>query len=290
MMNERINSIVSSVEKMEKNRDVDIKFQKYVEERCRQQEEEHRRQEELRRRRIEHYKVEYEKKFEKQAKENFLALGEELGYFNALKMLLESVNSGDENKVIQFNVDELKEEAKTFIPPYKYKQEFHYNNELKRSVSVRKEYGSQIDDTLEKVASEIDGINGTGLHKNGTISGIQFAKYILRECKGDTTLLKEICSTCVEGNWVDNTCGITETKLQMLYHLFVLHYENLAEVKRIAIDVLKEHDYTSLRVLANGDERYRYRLNIAEKMTMWLEDEVCSKLNLTPQFAREVAA
>lgn len=125
-----------------------------------------------------------------------------------------------------------------------------------------------------------------GTSSSGKVAHSGFAKFVVEASgnKGDT--LVDIINILRDASW-DGGRGITRQKMEMLYHVLILHRDKREEVIAILTRLLKDYDKTSLMVTANQCEEYRNHLKYEEKMTLFLEDEVCKQIGEQPLFARE---
>ena len=129
---------------------------------------------------------------------------------------------------------------------------------------------------------------GSGESKRGKVTNESFAKYIIEASGNDPKIMIDIINILKNAAW-DGGYGITQPKMEIVYHTLILHRNCGNDVVAAITEVLKNYDPTSLKVTANQRDEYRNHLSYEEKMMMFVEDEVCYKIGEQPVFARETA-
>lgn len=180
-----------------------------------------------------------------------------------------------ENEVIDFGA--VVEEARRNIPRSKYAIAWNTTKHAVASI----EYDEQTKSAVEKTVAKfpvLNGVNyGSGNRKH-YVNCPRLLCYIVENFNGDTEIIEQILRILVAAGY-DNGRGILDKNVMPIYHTLILHYDKRNEIEKVAIDFLQKHDYTSFRVIANGDRAYQYRLNIGEKMILYFEREVCKAIN-----------
>lgn len=183
-------------------------------------------------------------------------------------------------------VDPQFEEAKSVISATKYLQTTRMIEG--KPVHFPVEFSSKTEqvfaDVLKKTGTEA-WTRGEG-KRTGRIVSKKFAQYIIEASGNKADFLIDIINILKNAAW-DSGHGITQEKMEIVYHTLVLHKDRKAEVIPVLTEILKNYDKTSLKVTANQDDTYRNHLAYKEKMMMWVEEKVCEQINATPLFNRE---
>lgn len=141
----------------------------------------------------------------------------------------------------------------------------------------------EINDILRGLATELHlDINWYGFQGNRTITHARFAEFILMETDRDT--LKDVLYTLSQCySWIRGR-GISRFKMEMVFHVLMLHQGEKEDVKRELIKILNNYDQESLKVTANQDDDFRNTLSYEAKMIAWVEKQVCEALSLERKF------
>ena len=170
------------------------------------------------------------------------------------------------------------EDAKWCIAKAKY--DYRVITKNGKSVAKPIEFSDEnrriLDDVAEYFKIEVSK-RGDGKRNSGNITHQKFAQFIIDACGNDPQTLIDIINILRKAKW-DGDYGITQFKMELVYHSIILHYERKAEVIAVITEILKDYSMTSFKVVANRDDRYRNKISIEEKMMLLLEDMVCEKI------------
>lgn len=114
------------------------------------------------------------------------------------------------------------------------------------------------------------------------IRHIRFAEWIIQK-SGEEMFrdILEILSDCPD--WIKGR-GISRFKMELLFHVLILHKDQREQVKMELKKFLRNYDQESLKVTANQDDEFRNTLSYESKMIAFTEKKICEKLNLERQF------
>lgn len=185
--------------------------------------------------------------------------------------------------------DEQFEEAKRLIPTTRYHHTGKYDKETGKISSRPVGFSEKTKRIYYKTLKEAgvdEWIKGNGAARKYKITHPGFAKYIIEISGNKGDMLKDIIDILWDSTWNDNR-GITQEKMEIVYHTLVLHRDKRKQVVKILTDLFKNYDKTSMKVAANQRDEYRNHLSYKEKMMMFVEDEVCKQIGEQPLFARE---
>lgn len=114
------------------------------------------------------------------------------------------------------------------------------------------------------------------------IRHIRFAEWIIQ--KFGEQMFRDILEILSESpDWIKGR-GISRFKMELLFHVLVLHKDERELVKRELKRFLRNYDMESLKVSSNQDDEFRNTLSYESKMIAFTEKKICEKLNLTRQF------
>ena len=213
------------------------------------------------------------------------AMVDALGIDNVLQIMLERLAEVNESiaEVVAEEVSQV-EEAKKKISAMKYNCVQKWVNGKNTSTPV--EFSDETKAIFDKVIADM-GIKiwdkKEGGKRSGKITHKNFAMYVIEASGNDPTILNDIIDILNESGW-NRGRGITQNKMEIVYHTLVLHQGKRKQVIEAIKDLLKYYDIDSLKVKANECDAYRDHLNYTEKMMMFVESKVCERINEAPQF------
>jgi len=149
------------------------------------------------------------------------------------------------------------------------------------------EFPDWVKETVDRVVSEL-GITitkrGDGNSRTLTVTNEQFAKYIVYTCNDDGKTLRDVIDILTSAPAWCTGYGITRFRMELVFHILVLHKgkreEVIGELKRF----LNKTDQVSLKVHANDDDTFRHTLNYECKMIAFTEKTVCKAIEDTVRF------
>lgn len=196
------------------------------------------------------------------------------------------------NKAIAEVVTEEEDavDATKSIPASKYQQGFDMVNG--EPVFRPRHYSERTEKVFTKVLRETGTTiwaAGSGEKKCGKIGNPAFARFIIESSGNKPDILTDVITILQNSAW-DMGNGITQAKMELVYHVLALHKGRRDDVVAYLTELLKNYDFTALKVTANQRDEYRNHLNYVEKMTMFAEDYVCERIGEKPKFARELGA
>ena len=177
--------------------------------------------------------------------------------------------------------DEIVEEEKKYtkiIPPYEY-----------GSSGYPADDPIVYPDWVNKTLDEVTEKSGIKVHQKGEsremrIMNPHFAKYVILTCDDNGITLQDILEILTSAPAWCKGHGITRAKMELVFHILVLHRENRTQVKEELKKLVNKYDPISLKVYANGDEAFRYTLSHEAKTIAFAERAICNNVNAKPRF------
>ena len=149
------------------------------------------------------------------------------------------------------------------------------------------EFPDWVTETVNRVISDV-GVaitkKGDGNSRNLTVTNEQFARYIVYTCNDDGVTLKNVLEILMAAPAWSKGHGMTRARMEMVFHILVLHRSNTDEVVREMKKFLNKYDPTALKVFANADEAFRHTLNHEIQMIAFTERYICGLVNEETQF------
>lgn len=178
----------------------------------------------------------------------------------------------------QVNEEIRKEEAKytTMISMYDYSSAGRNKNRTKSIV-----FPDWVTKTLDNIIKET-GIKiykkGSGDKRSMAITNEDFAKYVIYTCDDGGKTLRNIIEILMSAPAWCKGMGLTRSRMELVFHVLVLHREHTEDVARILRKLLKKYDPASLKVTANASKKFRYVLNHEIQMIGFAERYVCKRI------------
>ena len=232
-------------------------------------------------------------KREQAAKEaEFKAFVETFGADNIMQMVFERMGEVDqaireETAKENEEIDERFEEAKRKISEYKYNRSYDMidGKQVKRAVEFSEKTNKAFYKAIKETGVGVWDKKEGGV-RAGKVTHASFAKYIIEASGNDPQILIDIINILRKATW-EKGYGITQKKMELVYHILVLHQDRTEDVIPVLTKILKKDDHTTLKVKANQSEQYRGHLDYEEKIMMLVEDLVCEQICEEPLYARE---
>ena len=175
--------------------------------------------------------------------------------------------------------DEIREEEKMYknvISPY------HYCGIGRQGSHQQIEYPEWVNETFDKVCKQT-GVATFEMGSNGIrsmkITHSLFAKWVIYTCNDNGITLNDILEILMSAPAWSTGYGITRFRMELVFHILVLHNGNRSAVKEELKKLLRKYDPISLKVFANADDEYRYTLNYEAKMIAFAEKKVLTNIH-----------
>lgn len=175
--------------------------------------------------------------------------------------------------------DEIREEEKKYqrmISPYEYSSTGRQGNASKEIV-----FPDWVNETFDRVVRQ----TGVGIFKWGSretrsmkITHPLFAKYVIYTCNDNGITLTDILEVLMAAPAWSMGHGITRARMELAFHILVLHKGNRPAVKEELKKLLNKYDPIALKVFANADDDYRHTLNYEAKMIAFAEKKVLENI------------
>ena len=189
---------------------------------------------------------------------------------------IETIRELLEKATAEINAEE--EKYKKLLPVWEYGCEMYEG--------VNKKYPEWVNETFDKILKE----TGLRVVRRGegrrymAITNPSMAKYIIYDREDEGKTLLDVIEVLLSApSWCGNF-GLSRSRMEMVFHILVLHKENRKEAKAELKRLLQRYDPTSLKVLANEDEAFRGTLNCESQMIMFVEREICKVLGEETKF------
>ena len=153
-----------------------------------------------------------------------------------------------------------------------YQKEKFDKTVLPRTKKILK-YGCQMHDFS---------ISHFGFSGDMRIRHARFAEWVIQN-SGEQMFLDILDILSAAPDWIKGR-GISRFKMELLFHVLVLHKDQREQVKNELKKFLRNYDQESLKVTANQDDEFRNTLSYESKMIAFTEKKICEKLNLERQF------
>jgi len=180
--------------------------------------------------------------------------------------------------------DEIREEDKKYaqiICPYEYSNVGRQNNKDKII------YPDWVNETFDRVVKQT-GVSVYEYGSNGTrslhITHSMFAKYIIYAANDNGITFNDVLEILMAAPAWCRGQGITRQRMELVFHLLMLHRDNRGKVKTELKVLLNKYDPVALKVFANADDDYRHTLNYEAKMIAFAEKKICEVINATTLF------
>ena len=111
-----------------------------------------------------------------------------------------------------------------------------------------------------------------------------FGKYVVMTCNDDGKTLMDIINILLAAPAWCLGYGITQKRMELVFHILVLHKENREEIIREMKIFLNKYDPVALKVYANADDAYRHTLNYDAKMIAYTEKHICEVIGKVTEF------
>lgn len=174
--------------------------------------------------------------------------------------------------------DEIREEEKKYqriISPYEYSSTGRQGDREKIV------YPNWVEETYNKILSQT-GIGcvtyGSGGSRGLKITYPSFAKYVIYTCNDNGITLTDILEVLMATPAWSMGHGITRARMELIFHILVLHKGNRSAVKEELKKLLNKYDPVALKVFANADDDYRHTLNYEAKMIAFAEKKVLENI------------
>lgn len=199
--------------------------------------------------------------------------------YEMIKKIAKNASIETVKELLEKATEEIRKEEesyKTMIPASKYAQ-----------TTGKFEYPAWVDETLQEVTNKM-GISiyryGDCTHRSMKITRDDFAKYIIYTCNDNGIMLQNVIEVLTAAPAWCTGRGITRSRMELVFHILVLHKENLSETKDELKKLLRRNDPTSLKVFANADDDFRNVLDYDAKMISFAEKKVCEKTGKVTEF------
>jgi len=139
------------------------------------------------------------------------------------------------------------------------------------------EYPEWVDEILDRVTTEmgVDVVaHGSGKVKNLAITSKDFARYVIYTTNDDGEIFRDIIEVLLACPAWCKGYGITRFRMELVFHMLVLHRNAKGQVKTELKTLLSKYDQTSLKVLAALDDDYRGVLNREIQMIAYVEKQI----------------
>lgn len=196
----------------------------------------------------------------------------------AMKQMVKVFGFDSVMEMVETVRDEIREEEKKYqriISPYEYSSTGRQGDREKIV------YPSWVEETYNKILSQ----TGIGCHTYGSggsrglkITYPSFAKYVIYTCNDNGITLSNILEVLMAAPAWCNGYGITRSRMELVFHILVLHRENTGAVKEELKKLLNKYDPVALKVFANADDAYRHTLSYDAKMIAFAEKKVCENI------------
>lgn len=154
------------------------------------------------------------------------------------------------------------------------------------------EFPDWVTETVNMIVSEVGTTitkKGDGNSRNLTVTNEQFARYIAYTCNDDGKTLKNVLEILMAAPAWSKGHGMTRARMELVFHILVLHRSHTDEVVREMKKFLNKYDPISLKVFANADEAFRHTLNHEIQMIAYTERYICGLVNEETQFEYKTA-
>lgn len=175
----------------------------------------------------------------------------------------------------QKEIREEEEKYKRIISPHEY------SNAGRQGDREKITYPNWVEEAYNKVLSQ----TGIGCHTYGSggsrglkITYPSFAKYVIYTCNDNGITLSNILEVLSSAPAWCTGQGITRSRMELVFHILVLHRENTGAVKEELKKLLNKYDPVALKVFANADDAYRHTLSYDAKMIAFAEKKVCENI------------
>ena len=198
----------------------------------------------------------------------------------AMKNMVKSFGVAEVIKFAKQVNEEIRKEEETkytmIISKYDYSSVGRNKNKTKSMV-----YPDWVTKTLNRITKEMNikiCKKGSGEKRSMAITNEDFAKYVIYTCDDGGDTLRNIIEILMSAPAWCKGMGLTRPRMELVFHVLVLHKEYTEEVIRILRKLLNKYDPTSLKVTANASKKFRYVLNHEIQMIGFAERYVCKRI------------
>lgn len=138
-------------------------------------------------------------------------------------------------------------------------------------------------DVIEKTGIGVWEFKGNSGSRAMSITHSNFAKYVI-QTSGNGIMLENIIEILTSAPAWCGGRGLTRQRMEMVFHILVLHKEDLTAVKDELKKLLRRYDPVALKVFANDDDDFRHTLNYEAKMISFAEKKVCERIGKVTEF------